>query len=416
MAKVELLKIRPIVIGVGGAAGKTSLANFISIILKSKYSVLESQGKNSETGIPLSILRLSAGNYTILDWIQIAFQAPIRVILNWKHFDFFVAEMGIDGPKEPKNMEYLLKIVRPKIAVLTNIALEHSEYFDSTKSKNVLDAIAREELLLLKRLPKDGLAVLNLDDPFISKVSIGTKKITISSKRESSFRILNVKNSLKGFSLSFENNGTISKINLPSPLPKYYAYTIMMAVAACSKFISTSEAIKTLQRNFFLPPGRFNLFNGIKNSVILDSSYNSSPVAVGEALELLSEISEGIRRVAILGDMRELGFESREEHKKLGKIILENTDLAILIGPMNLNYTVPVLTKAGHKFYAFKNLSNAKKAILKLIEPRDLILVKGSQNTIYLERIVEMLLKDKKDKAKLPRRGKFWDEIRRVTN
>lgn len=420
LAKIQLAKIRPVIIGVGGAAGKTSLSNFICLILKEKYKVLESKGKNSETGIPLAVLGVDPGNYALPDWLRVALVSPIKLFSNWDKFDFFVAEMGIDGPFEPKNMSYLLKIIRPKIGVLTNIALEHSEYFDTLvpnslkgRKNRILELIAKEEGLLLKSLPKDGLAVINLDDPLISKINTRSQRVTVSSKKKADFYIKNVDIGNRGFRVNFEYNNDIYEIVTSSLLPFYYSYSLVMAIAVATRLgFNVSSAIEALQKNFSLPSGRFSVFRGIKNTLIFDSSYNSSPAAVDEALQLLSKI-KGKRRVAILGDMRELGRVSAEEHKELGRLILKNTDFVILIGPQVSNFTAPVLVKAGHPFLSFPDFTSAKKAILESVHEKDLILVKGSQNTLYLERVVEMLLKDKDDIKKLPRRGRLWDKKRR---
>lgn len=413
-AKIQLLKFRPIIVAVGGASGKTSLANFISIILSKKFKVLETKGKNSETGIPLSILDIKVENYTFWEWLSTLFLAPIRVFFNWQKYDVLVAEMGIDGPLEPKNMSYLLKIVKPKIGVLTNIALEHSEYFN--KKGNVLDQIAEQELLLLKSLPKDGNAFLNLDDIRISKVNLVSDKITISSKKKADFFIRSIKNSLKTFEVSFVYNNDEYKVTLATPLPKYYAFSIVASLAISQRLgFSIQNALQILQDNFSLPSGRFSIFKGIKETDILDSSYNSSPVALKDALELLSEISGNRRRLAILGDMRELGRQSKEEHQKLADLIIKNCDFAILIGPNLIEFTSPVLQKEKFAHLVFSNFSSAKSFILREIKKNDLILVKGSQNTLFLERVVELLLKNKSDVSKLARRGKFWDKIRSRT-
>lgn len=412
LAKLQILKIRPVIIGIGGAAGKTSLVNFISIILRTKYSVLETKGKNSETGIPLGILGISVKDYSLLDWLRVGLLAPLKVIFNWKKYDYFVAEMGIDGPYEPKNMSYLLKIVKPKIAVVTNIALEHSEYFDNFP--DALEAIAQQEILLLKSLQREGIALINLDDRRIAKLSLNSSKITISAKDKADFYIKSVHSTIDAFEVDFIYNKDSYKAKLGSPLPKYYAFSIVASLGIAQRVgFSVQGALDILQNNFSLPAGRFSIFQGIKNSIILDSSYNSSPVAAKEAIELLSEISEGRRKVAILGDMRELGKESKDAHMELGKLVLQNADFAILIGPEVSSFTASILEKSSFEFLAFPDFTSARESIIKNIREKDVVLIKGSQNTLYLERVVEILLKNSQDKDKLARRGDFWEKKRK---
>lgn len=424
-AKLQLFKVRPIIIGVGGASGKSSLASLINLILKSEYKVLESKGKNSETGIPLTVLSIDPGQYSFLDWLRIALLIPVKVITNWEKFDLFIAEMGIDGPYEPKNMSYLLKIVTPKISVLTNIAIEHSEYFDSkvsgkvkNRKERILNLIFDQEKLLLERLPKNGTAVVNIDDDFIKKIKIKGEKITVSTKSPAAtYYIKKIITTQQSFKVEFtcDNNSHAIRINMP--LPFYYAYSIIDAIALGAKFgINPFKSIEILQRQFVLPPGRFSVFKGLKNTLILDSSYNSSPSAVLETLNLLNTIAEGRRRVAIIGDMRELGEISGQEHERLGKVLLKTTDLVILIGPTTMRYTEKILKKNNHPHLSFTDFTSARKIIFDSIQERDIVLVKGSQNTLFLERVVEMLLKDRSDSQKLCRRGKFWDKKRNETN
>ena len=110
--------------------------------------------------------------------------------------------------------------------------------------------------------------------------------------------------------------------------------------------------------------------------------------------------------------MRELGTQSGKQHQIIAKKILETCDMVILIGPLMQKFVASMLKNNNFLFYAFPTFTNAKDEILKVIKSGDLILVKSSQNTLFLERVVEMLLKNSKDKEKLCRRGEFWDKKR----
>lgn len=425
MAKIQLLKMQPKVVGVGGASGKTSLSGFIALILKEKYRVLETKGKNSQTGIPLSILEIKSNDYTFLEiiyWMKVGISAFVSVIFNWKKFDIFVAEMGIDGPYEPKNMSYLLKIVNPKVGVLTNISFEHSQYFEEAANNNkekILKLTVEQESLLLRSLPQNGTAVLNCDDSEIKKIKdIKANKITVSSKdKNSDFFIEKAETNLSGFNVEFYSSEKIYKLKIKNPLPLHYANSFVLAIATVSSFgIGIDQSIKILQEKFTLPPGRMSILKGIKESIIIDSSYNNATLMpILDILDLLKKVSVRRRKVAIIGDMRELGIVSREYHEKVANKLLETSDFVIIIGPMMQSFAAPVLKKNNHNFLSFKTFSDARETILSSIEKNDIILVKGSQNTLFLERVVEMLLKDKKDIVKLCRRGKYWDKIRSNT-
>jgi len=419
LAKIQLFKVRPVIVGVGGASGKTSLCNFISLILSEKYKVLETKGKNSESGIPLTILGIKIQNYTYFEWLKALITSPFKVIFDWEKYDILIAEMGIDGPSEPKNMSYLLKIVRPRIGVLTNISYEHSVYFEeiAKNKEKILNLTSDQEALLLKSLPKEGLAVLNIDDSQIRKIKgIKASKTTISKTGVSSdFFIEKINVSLKGFKVSFFLRSQKFEIKIPIPLPDHYAYSFLMAIAICQNLgFKVEDSIKILENKFSLPAGRMSVFKGRKETTIIDSSYNNATlVPIIDILDLLKNVSGRKRKVAIVGDMRELGIVSKILHEKVARALLETTDLVFLIGPLTAKFIAPILSRNNHNFYSFNTFSEGKEIIKKKIEKNDIVLVKGSQNTLYLERAVEMLLKNSKDRNKLARRGKFWDEKRR---
>lgn len=425
LAKVQLRKLNPIIIGVGGASGKTSLSGLIFLILKEKYKVRQGMGKNSETGLPLNILGISINNYSVFDWLKAFILAPFKVLFDWNNYDIYVAEMGIDGPFEPKNMSYLLKILKPQVGVLTNISLEHSQYFDTLvkdsnpeeREKEILALTAKEESLLITSLTKQQTAVINADDretqKYLDKIKANVVSVSLNNSK-ADFFVQKVETSISNFKVNFYRNRKNYDIKLNIPLPSHYAYSFLLAIAVCSKLgFSEEEAIKALEKNFTLPPGRMSVFEGIKETLIIDSSYNNATLSpLLDILEMLKKIAGKRRKVVILGDMRELGTVSQRQHEIIAKKILETSDLAILIGPEMQKFVAPILKNNNFSFSAFPTFTNAKEEILKVIKSQDLILVKSSQNTLFLERVVEMLLKNPRDKEKLCRRGEFWDKKR----
>ncbi len=427
-ARMQLRKSNPFIIGVGGASGKTSLSNFIYIIFQDKFKAKQGRGKNSETGIPLDILGIKVRNYSKLEWLKIIFLAPLHVLFNWKKVDVYIAEMGIDSPVEPKNMSYLLKIVKPDVGVLTNISYEHSLYFDplvvegseETREKDILELTKEQEGLLLTQLGHSKTAVMNLDDENIKELepSISAQKLTVSAiDNTADFYIDKIQNFVDKFQIFFSFRKNRYKIEIQNPLPKHFAYSFVLAIAASSTKISDIAAsIKVLEENFSLPPGRMSVFKGIKDTIVVDSSYNNATLSpILDLLDFVYEVGKQRRRVGIIGDMRELGSMSKALHEEVARKILTTLDFAILIGPLTQKYIDPILRKNNFSFASFINYTQAKETILNEIMPKDMILVKGSQNTLFLERAVELLLRDKKDVEKLCRRGEFWDKIRDKT-
>lgn len=426
-AKLQLSKVNPLIIGIGGSSGKSSLSRLIAQMLSDSNLVKQSEGKNSETGIPLDILDIHMRNFSALSWLFAMGMAIVQLASNWKKYDVYVAEMGIDSPVEPKNMSYLLKIIRPSIGVVTNISLEHSLYFEpyvqeinpEKKVEEILRLTAEQETLLLTSLPPNGTAIINADDPLITQTlhEIPAKKLSISTQTNADLRGKDVVSTLSRFSMIIEYQGKNYPLTISSPLPKHFAYEFLLALGVgLSSGLAIEQTITSLQNHFELPPGRLSIFRGIKETTLIDSTYNNATLPpILDILDFVKEVSGTRRKVAILGDMRELGQASEEAHKQVAERLLGTVDMAILIGPLFEKYGVPMLQKAEFPFENFPHVTSSKEAILKAIQPGDVILVKGSQNTLYLERIVEMLLEDKKEVAKLTRRGDFWDAKRALS-
>jgi len=425
-ARIQLKKINPIIIGIGGSSGKSSVAKLSSDILRKKYKIKESNGKNSETGIPLNILDININNFDFLTWLKIAVEVFVKLITNWDKYDIYVAEMGIDSPYPPKNMTYLLKLLKPDIAILTNIAIEHSYYFDpliktldeSKRKEEILKSIRDQESLLLTSVPPAGKIILNLDDEFIKKTSpVKAKIISVSRKqKEADFYINSINIDQNLFELNFKFLDEDYKFKLDYPLPEYFALTIIFAIAlSFSAGVGVRESIEILEKDFKIPAGRFSIFKGIKESTIIDSTYNSSLEPAVGVLQLANKIANGRRKIGILGDMRELGSVSKIQHEALGKQILKNLDFAVLIGEEMKKYVIPVLASRSFGYKHFDNFKQAKEYIKEMVRRDDLILVKASQNYLFLERAVEILLSDKHDAQFLARRGTFWDRQRHKT-
>lgn len=426
LAKMQLKKINPLIIAIGGSSGKSSVSFLIKTVLQGKYKIRSTKGKNSQTGIPLTILDINITGYSVLNWIWVFFQSFLTLIFDWRSYDILIAEMGIDGPYEPNNMSYLLKIIKPKIAVLTNIAIEHSQYFDSLvtdrktgqRQDKLLDEIKKEESLLVSLLTKSDTAVVNLDDENIREIKTSAEKITISIKdKKADFYIYNYEVSLSSCSFFFINGNKKYVISISRPLPSHYGYSMLMAVAVARRAgVSVDESIKLLENNFSLPAGRVGVFEGIKQTTLIDSSYNNATLTpIIDLLSMLKKIAGKRRKVVIIGDMRELGSMSQQIHQDVARQICNTCNFAVLIGPMMKQYVLPIFLNQKFPCVSFGNVSEALPGLEDLIKNEDIILIKGSQNTLFLERVVEILLKNSKDKEKLCRRGRFWDDKRAKT-
>lgn len=368
-AQIQLFKYRLLnpnfkVIGITGSAGKSSTLLATEATLKPDFKVKTNSGLNSESGIPLSILGLSLKDFSLLSWLKGAFLAPLKLLLNWSKLDLLLLEMGIDSAKAPKNMSYLLSIVKPDIGVFLNVTPVHLQNFQS------LDDIAREKAKLVNQAQ---IAIINPADPLVKKYT--KNKHTLSLKP--------------------------ARLNIPGfYLPPVYDLSLGAALAVAKALnFDKNAAQKNLLANFKLPPGRASIFQGLHQAILIDSSYNSSPLATAEMLHFLKSFPSP--RIAVLGDMRELGAASPPSHQNLYRQALDSADLIVSVGPESSRYF-------GSKAHKFLYWWQALDFLQDHLPPKATLLVKGSQNTIYLEELVKGLLKYPKNSHKLCRQTPYW--------
>lgn len=389
LSKLQLKKSKMKVVGVTGSVGKTSCMMAIGAVLKDDFKVKVSNKANSEIGIPLDILGFKVRNYRFFDWFWLLPGAFLKLLTNFKRYDVYVVEMAIDSPYAPKNMEWLLSIVQPEVGVFLNALPVHTEPFEKFGG-DVVDSIALEKGKLITGLPSDGFAVLNSSDKRVLGFYSKTKAKVIKTV------------------------GTDPTV---------------IAVAVGKIFgIDKKKALAKLKKNLEVLPGRMREIPGIKDSVLIDSSYNASRESMMLGLKVLSSKPtrtdpvgvEGVgRRVAVLGDMRELGELAKKEHEQVAKEVAKVADVIVVVGPLMKKYLVPKVLELGFDSKNLHVFDNTYRAAVKLgdeiLKSRDRVLIKASQNTLLFEVIVEELMRDKSQADRLLcRRGKFWDKKRAV--
>ena len=410
LAKLQLAKNKPLIVGITGSAGKSSCVGLVAIVLNEKYKVKSTKKGNSETGIPFEILNIPMTNFSLLEWILTIPRAIWTLLFNWEKYEVLVVEMGIDSDVAPKNMTTLLRIVSPKVGVLLNVNNVHLEYFSTSATSQT---IADEKAKLLFNLPKDGLAILNHDQREFGGLDekINSEVKTFSLKSGADINLTDHKISLSGstFKLSFKNKQFTINFKNKLIFKEFFGSLATAILIGDFLKIDVDQTIKTLGNKLEILPGRGKIFKGINDSILIDSSYNSSLEPTSASLKMLPQISENeSRTIAVLGDMRELGEQTKNDHQSLEKTALKNADLIISVGPLTAKYFT------NKKILKFENAYQALEKLKEIIKPNDLILIKGSQNTIFLEIIVEELLKNKSDIKNLCRRSDYWDKQRKL--
>ncbi len=432
-AKKALNKHNPTIIGIAGSVGKSSTRKAIEAVLND-YFPTKAVG-NSETGIPLGILGMQPENYSPLDWLKMLAKSPLNLHF-LKDTKYLVAEMGIDEPDPPKNMDYLLSILEPDIAISLNVSATHSLQFDKTVRKEglsqkdrlqeVITNIAREDTkIITKSHCKVG--IYNADDTNITnqieKKELSSKLLTFGTKSTCDISYGLYRVSLKGSSFDFfvKNSSKREEINLTFTnhiLPQEYREVFAASILVGLEAGLTLEQIKvSLEKNYQPPKGRASIFKGINKSIIIDSSYNASKASISAFLDLVDILKKETNRDVsfLFGDMRELGNESRIEHEEVAKKLIGIVDYLYLVGPLTREFVLPIIQENEKGFKEVRWFDSSFRAgeYLKDNLPKEtLLLAKGSQNTIFLEEAVKQILEDKKDSKNLCRQEDFWLKLK----
>ena len=353
----------PVVVGVTGSVGKTTTKEMIAAVVAAKGPVLRSAGNfNNEIGVPLTLLDLAAKHKTA------------------------VIEMAMRGPGQ---IAYLANMAKPSIGVITNIHMSHIELLGS------MDAIADAKGELLDYLPTDGVAILNADDAYYDYL-----------KRRANSRIISYGESqhadVRAVSAGIDSNGCCNfKVQTPKgsfevriPVPGEHNIKDALAAIAVGEELDVShDDIRNALANYTPPEKRSNVIPSRQGFVVVDDTYNASPASVQSAIKTLS-MMEGDRKIAVLGDMLELGDHALNAHMEIGKAVKElGIDMLMVVGQLAkliargaIDAGMPI-----SQVFEFEDSLQAAREIAEKVRERDVVLVKGSR-AMKMERIVEGLL------------------------
>ncbi len=417
LSKRILKKYKPDIVGITGSVGKTSSKEAIATVLEAKFSVRRTaKNYNNEIGLPLTIIGVDkTPGRSILGWLGVIWKAKKLLLKQDKNFpEILVLEMGAD---KPGDIEYLTDIAPCKVGVLTFISHAHTEFFKTIKK------IAQEKRIIISHLRQDGFAVLNFDNDLVMQ-SIGTTKaeiITYGFREGADLRVTDV-NIIKeeggiwpaGLNFKILYKGNVVPVFLPGVISKSAISSALSGLAVGTIFgvnlVEGSRAISALKGL----PGRMRLVKGIKSTLVIDDTYNSSPEAAKVAVEALFqvEIKPGSRRFAALGDMLELGGETENTHRELGFKVAElGLDFLITVGVAS-KYTAAAAKEAGmdeNKIASFASSAEAGRFLQEKLKEGDIVLVKGSQG-VRMEKIVKEIMSEPlQAKDILCRQGEEWE-------
>lgn len=419
-ARLAIRLGNPTIIGITGSVGKSSTRNALACVFLGIGPTKVVAEGNSETGIPLGILGLNVSSYSAFEWVFLIIRAPFGIfhILGCK---YLIVEMAIDQPDYPKNMDYLLTIVKPHISVFLNVSAVHTgpflkKYGEHTSSEQIIKYIAAEKAKIITRNNNCKLGIYNADNRYIVEVLKDVKTAKLRSfGTKGNIRLKKYEVSTEGaqFIFDVEEKKEITIRIQNQLLPRVYNEVFaaaLLVVGAIDK--SVDKAAHDISAKYKLPKSRGTIFNGIEKSLIIDSSYNASKESVMAYLDMLDDLKKQTNRntVFVFGDMRELGALSRSEHADVAKKIAETVDECYLTGPMTQKYVLPILEKTMKDVHWFKNAIEIGEHLKKNMTDESIVLVKGSQNELYLEETVKILLTNAEDVKDICRQNEYWQK------
>lgn len=398
-AKAILKKYKPKVIGITGSVGKTATKEACFSVLSRKFNARRNKGNfNSETGLPLTVIgcEIFPGK-NIFKWVIVFFKALSFILFRREYPEILVLEMGAD---KPGDISELVSVARPDIAIITAVTATHTERF-----KNVAGVI-KEKGKIFRAVEKDGFIIVNSDREEVVEIAekCDAKKIYIGASEKTGLNIkaLEISISLNsdidekivGTSFKLITNGTVTPILLKGVIGDHFVYPALFAASCAQIFGMHMVDVAEGLANIDFQPGRMRVLKGIKNTILIDDTYNSSPSAAEKALYTLSSLNIGAKKYAVLGDMLELGALTEDEHLKIGKLVSKlGIDFLIVVGERSRDIArgAKAAKMPKDNIFEFDNTEDAGLFIQKRIEEGDIVLVKGSRG-MKMESVVKEIM------------------------
>ncbi len=390
-ARIRLMRWKPRIVVITGSNGKTTALHMVEVRLGT--SARYSHHRNSSFGIPFDILDLEDASRSHFAWFKLAFQAPFHAFYRVPSEKIYVVEADCDRPGEGK---FLSELLKPEVVVWLDCARTHSVRFehrvhDGTFT-NVDDAIAYEYGYFLQQAKH--LCIINADDA----------RIVRQMSRSRAKRLGITERDLQTYSVS--TAGTEfglygARYSFMHLLPKEVFRAIAASASVAQYFgIQPTNDVS----RFSPPPGRSSILRGIKNTILIDSSYNINVASLNAILSMVEQLSG--TKWMIFGDMTEQGTYEAEEHERAALLVAQaGFDRVFLVGPRSRNHVLPILREHGVPTESYLDPAEVRDALPHAIEGGEILVFKGAR---FLEAIVEEMLADKKDAKKLCRREDVW--------
>ena len=350
-------------VGITGSTGKTTTKDILASVLNVRLRTEKTKDNyNNEIGLPLTVLQID------------------------ENCEAAVIEMGMRGPGQ---IDALCRIARPTIAVITNIGEAHMELLGT------VDNIAAAKGEILDHIPEDGLAVLPANGAFIRREAgrCRGRVIYFGIEEDCEVSAKNIRSSRHGNYFTVEADGLNEEYFLPMP-GRHNVLNALAAVAVSREIGLSADEIGRGLLQAVATQMRLEIIN-LGEVTVINDTYNANPTSVKAALQVLQEISSRGKKVAVLGDMLELGDSGAARHREVGaEAAAVGVDRLVTVGVMAAKIAEGAKDSgvAGCVVYPCADRAAAIEVLHRVIQPGDTLLVKGSRS-MGMERIVEWLLR-----------------------
>ncbi|MDE6492478.1 MAG: UDP-N-acetylmuramoyl-tripeptide--D-alanyl-D-alanine ligase [Lactobacillus sp.] len=363
LARYYLRKVNPTVVGITGSNGKTTTKDMIAAVLSKRFNVHKTQANfNNEIGVPMTILEMKPNT------------------------EILVLEMGMDRPGQ---LHHLSELTHPDVTVITMIGEAHIEFFGTR------DKIADAKMEITDFLREDGEFIYNGDEPLLRERAekLSQAKATFGFEKDDTVYATGFK-SYKHHA-TFTVNDSEQQFSIPM-IGKHNVSNAMAALSVGRHFGESDEEIAASLSNFTPTANRMEWEKGDVGEDIMSDIYNSNPTAVRAVITSFGqiEVPEGNRRIAVLGDMLELGEKSAELHRSLedcldpqviNEVYLYGTEMKNLYDALEDKYDAEHL-----HYYDRDQMQRMIEDLKNDIKPHDIVVLKGSHG-MHLEKVVERL-------------------------
>lgn len=405
-SRLILNKYKPFVISVTGNLGKTGTKDAILAAISSLQARGTSKSLNSEFGIPLTIIGAKSAFNNLFGWVAIIVKG-LKVYFSGKYPKYLVLEIGADRKGD---IESVSKWLKSDIVVMTQFSdvPVHIENFSSREE------LIREKEYLLDTLKKTGLFIYNKEcrDSVTIADKIDQKKISFGkthgdvkasiiindiTQKKVTARVMGINRE----PVSLERGGVIGDSPILCSLPAL--------IIAKELGVDIKQALGNL-KDMQSAPGRMKVLDGRLGSIIIDDSYNASPLATEHGIKVVGQLKGVRRKIMVIGDMLELGDYAKSEHYRIGTLVAMYANVLVTVGTRASSVADGAMDSGMGEGWVLKceNSTEAAKEIAKIIDSGDLVYIKGSQG-VRMERVTKMLIAEHVDASEhLPRQEEEW--------